>query len=93
MSPSPSAVPSPAMSPAAVLMSPTTSAPRPAPTATRTSKSPSPKPDCHPNYSVCLPRVTDLDCTEIPHKNFRVIGGRDPYKLDRDDDGIACESN
>jgi len=64
----------------------TTKPPAPRPT-------PSPKPACHPNYSVCLPIVGDLDCGEISQRNFRVIGGNDPYRLDADNDGIACEQN
>jgi hypothetical protein len=37
--------------------------------------------------------VGDLDCGEIRQRNFRVVGGKDPYGLDRDNDGIACEEN
>lgn len=48
--------------------------------------------DCNPNYDICLPNVHDLNCPDIAQKNFRVIGV-DVYKLDRDGDGIACESS
>jgi hypothetical protein len=42
---------------------------------------------------VCLPITGDIDCGEISHRNFFVIGGQDPYRLDSDNDGIACEQN
>ena len=47
---------------------------------------------CNPNYSPCLPVVSDLNCSDIPDslKPIRVIGS-DPYRLDADGDGLACE--
>ena len=47
---------------------------------------------CQPGYSPCLPRVADLNCSDIPaaKKPVRVTGS-DPYRLDGDGDGIACE--
>ena len=53
---------------------------------------PPPPADCHPNYSPCLPIVSDLDCGEIPDslKPIMVIGS-DPYRLDGDNDGLGCE--
>jgi micrococcal nuclease len=56
----------------------------PAPTRSR--------PACDPNYAgACIPPYPpDLDCGEIPHRNFRSIG-TDPHNLDVDHDGIACE--
>jgi hypothetical protein len=47
---------------------------------------------CQPGYSPCLPRVADLNCSDIPSskKPIRVTGS-DPYRLDGDGDGIACE--
>ena len=47
---------------------------------------------CQPGYSPCLPRVDDLNCSDIPDakKPIRVTGS-DPYRLDGDGDGIACE--
>ncbi|HTH22317.1 MAG TPA: hypothetical protein VL854_08885, partial [Nitrososphaeraceae archaeon] len=33
----------------------------------------------------------DKDCSDFDKKNFKVQPG-DPYDLDRDGDGIACES-
>lgn len=47
---------------------------------------------CQPGYSPCLPRVADLNCDDIPasKKPIRVTGS-DPYRLDGDGDGSACE--
>jgi hypothetical protein len=47
---------------------------------------------CAAGYSPCLPKVTNLDCSQIPNakKPVRVTGG-DPYGLDRDRDGLGCE--
>jgi hypothetical protein len=33
---------------------------------------------------------SDLDCSDFDEKNFKVQPG-DPYNLDRDGDGIACD--
>jgi hypothetical protein len=41
-------------------------------------------------YSPCLPIVTDLDCADID--GSVTVTGSDPYRLDRDHDGIGCES-
>jgi len=48
---------------------------------------------CHPSYpDVCIPPPPpDLDCGEIPHRRFRVVG-IDPHGFDRDRDGVGCES-
>jgi len=46
---------------------------------------------CEMDYTGCLPRVVDLDCTDVATK-VRVVG-EDVYGLDRDHDGIACEWN
>ena len=48
---------------------------------------------CEPGYSPCLPRVADLNCSEIPadKKPVRVTGS-DPYHLDADHNGIGCQS-
>lgn len=45
---------------------------------------------CAEGYEPCLPQVDDLDCTEI--KKAVTVTGDDPYGLDRDGDGKACES-
>jgi hypothetical protein len=49
--------------------------------------------DCMAGYTPCLPIVGDLDCDDV-----RALGkapvrvtGSDPYRLDGDDDGFACE--
>lgn len=53
---------------------------------------PSPGKGCHPNYTPCLPIVGDLDCSEIDDSLKPIhIHGADPYRLDRDHDGLGCE--
>jgi endonuclease YncB( thermonuclease family) len=51
--------------------------------------------NCDPNYDQCVPiSAYDLDCPDIYNlgmSRIRVIG-TDIHKLDRDRDGIACES-
>ena len=44
---------------------------------------------CHPNYEPCLPVSEDLDCSDI--RMPVTVTGEDPYGLDRDGDGQACE--
>jgi len=52
---------------------------------------PVPKASCHPSYpTLCLPGSPDLDCIDIPQKNFPVKPP-DPHRLDADKDGIGCE--
>jgi hypothetical protein len=47
---------------------------------------------CEPGYSPCLPRVADLNCSDIPDSKKPVrVTGNDPYGLDRDGDGWGCE--
>ena len=45
------------------------------------------------SYSgACIPIVSyDLDCSDIPDRNFRVVG-RDIHNFDGDGDRIACET-
>jgi micrococcal nuclease len=59
----------------------------------------SPRPDappaqggCDASYpDVCIPPPPpDLDCADVPHTNFRVIGA-DPHRFDGDGDGRGCE--
>jgi micrococcal nuclease len=46
--------------------------------------------DAYP--TVCIPPPPpDLDCGDIPYRNFQVLPP-DPHKFDRDKDGIGCES-
>ena len=44
-------------------------------------------------HSPCLPRVSVLNCDQIPadKKPVRVTGS-DPYRLDADHNGIGCQS-
>ena len=69
---------------------PTASAPAP-PVPTPPTPAPA-APGCDPNYSgACIPVYPpDVDCGEIPDRNFRVIG-TDVHHFDVDHDGIACE--
>jgi micrococcal nuclease len=48
---------------------------------------------CDPAYpTVCIPPPPpDLDCGDIPYRNFRVLPP-DPHHFDRDRDGIGCEA-
>jgi hypothetical protein len=49
-------------------------------------------PGCQPGYSPCLPRAADLNCADIPASKRPVrVTGSDPYRLDGDGDGVACE--
>ena len=42
-------------------------------------------------YRVCIPPPPpDLDCADIPYRNFRVLPP-DPHHFDGDHDGIGCE--
>lgn len=48
---------------------------------------------CDPSYpDVCIPPPPpDLDCGDIPYRNFRVIGS-DPHGFDGDGNGVGCET-
>ena len=47
---------------------------------------------CDPNYIPCIPPPPpDLNCDDIGF-GVRVIGPDDPHGLDRDGDGVGCES-
>lgn len=46
--------------------------------------------DCRSGYSPCLPIVTDLDCPDVVGPVE--VSGDDPYRLDRDGDGIGCDT-
>jgi endonuclease YncB( thermonuclease family) len=52
-----------------------------------------PRGGCDPSYpTVCIPPFPpDLDCSDVPHKRFRVVG-TDPHGFDGDRDGIGCET-
>ncbi|MCU0525426.1 MAG: hypothetical protein MUF72_11430 [Elainella sp. Prado103] len=49
--------------------------------------------NCHPAYpTVCIaPPPPDLDCADVPHRNF-AVQSPDPHRFDGDRDGIGCES-
>ncbi len=51
-----------------------------------------PREGCDPSYpDVCIPPPPpDLDCSDIPHRRFRVLPP-DPHHFDRDRDGVGCE--
>ncbi|WP_219884641.1 excalibur calcium-binding domain-containing protein [Merismopedia glauca] len=48
--------------------------------------------NCDPSYpDICLTSgAADLDCKDIPYRNFRVVGSN-PHRFDRNGDGIGCE--
>ncbi|GAA3008229.1 hypothetical protein GCM10010483_61560 [Actinokineospora diospyrosa] len=73
----------------------TTTKPPAAPKPTTTVAKPAS--NCNPNYSPCVPNASDVDCAGGSGNGpayvkgpIRIIGS-DPYKLDADGDGIACE--
>lgn len=73
----------------------TTAAPPPPPT---TAVTVAPSGDCTPGYSPCLPPASDYDCSggsgNGPAYTGRVSVDHshgDPYGLDSDGDGVACE--
>jgi micrococcal nuclease len=54
---------------------------------------PVPTSNCDPSYpTVCIaPPPPDLDCKDVPYKNFRVLQP-DPHRFDGNRDGFGCES-
>lgn len=69
---------------------------QPTPTPVPQAQQPAPpsNANCDPSYpDFCIPPPPpDLDCKDIPHKNFTVLPP-DPHRLDGNDkDGIGCES-
>lgn len=72
--------------------------PRPKPTP-RTTSQPSSRPDCDPNYAgACVPIASDVDCAggsgngpAYVQGPVRVVG-TDIYDLDRDGDGVGCDT-
>jgi hypothetical protein len=65
----------------------------PAPRPTLRPKPPAPASSCDPSYpTVCIPPAPpDLDCGQIPHRDFAVRGA-DPHGFDGNQDGVGCES-
>ncbi|MEM3081121.1 MAG: phospholipase D family protein [Nitrososphaerota archaeon] len=62
-------------------------------TTTRQTTTTTSQQNCDPSYpDVCIPPPPpDLDCSDIPYRNFRVLPP-DPHNFDRDRDGIGCET-
>jgi hypothetical protein len=95
----PTAAPTAAPRTAAPTVAPPTAAPTAAPrTATPTAAprtvAPTTRTNCHPAYpTVCIPPAPpDLDCPDIPYRNFPVLPP-DPHRFDgNDNDGIGCET-
>jgi micrococcal nuclease len=72
-------------------------APPPPPPPATPPPPPPPAANCHPSYpDFCIPPAPpDLDCGDFGQKDFRVkwdVPDPDPHGLDRDRDGVACES-
>jgi hypothetical protein len=41
---------------------------------------------------VCIPPPPpDLDCADVPYRNFRIVAP-DPHGFDADGDGVGCET-
>jgi hypothetical protein len=61
--------------------------------APETEPAPEPQPAgaCAPCYDPCVPPYPpDLDCAEV--RGPVTVSGPDPHGLDRDGDGVGCES-
>lgn len=84
------AAPTTTPAPTTTTAAPTTTAPPPPPTAVAPRRAVAPASTCHPSYDPCLPITDDLDCGDIG-QTVRVLGA-DDYRLDRDGDGLGCES-
>ncbi len=65
----------------------------PRPTRTQETHPSTEDGECSSEYEgACVPTDQgDVDCTELPDSDFQSVGS-DPYGLDRDGDGVACES-
>jgi hypothetical protein len=69
-------------------------APTSPPTTRRRTTTTSPPRRCDPHYpGVCIPPYPpDLDCGDVPYRNFRVLAP-DPHGFDGiDNDGVGCET-
>jgi endonuclease YncB( thermonuclease family) len=52
------------------------------------------KNQCSPDYRECVPTYPpDYDCGDLVNLGLIHVLGSDPHRLDRDGDGLACESN
>jgi micrococcal nuclease len=67
--------------------------PAPAPAAPAAPGPAEPRAGCDRRYGgACVPvHPPDVNCNELPDRNFRVLGD-DVHRLDVDGDGIACEA-
>ncbi|WP_162529328.1 thermonuclease family protein [Segeticoccus rhizosphaerae] len=64
---------------------------KPAPFAPAAPQPKAPQKNCAPGYSPCIPPYPpDLDCADV--NGPITVTGSDPHGLDRDGDGVACES-
>ena len=65
----------------------------PPPTSTTTTTTTTKPPNCDPSYpDFCIPPPPpDLNCPDIPQKNFKVLPP-DPHRFDGDKDGVGCET-
>jgi hypothetical protein len=73
---------------------PTTTRPVPATTRRRVTTTTARRSrNCDPSYpTVCIPPPPpDLNCPDIPYRNF-VVRPPDPHGFDGNDDGVGCES-
>lgn len=61
----------------------------PTPAAPPTQAPPPPSGNCVPGYSPCVPAGPDLDCPDL--EGPISVTGADPFRLDADGDGTACE--
>ena len=77
----------------AVAATPEAATHEPTPTNAPTPVGVAPQQPCSPAYpTVCIPPPPPyMDCGEIAHQGFVVLRP-DPHGLDRDRDGIGCES-
>ena len=81
---------------------PATQPPPPPPPPTTVAPAPAAPPpqSCTPGYSPCIPPGDDVDCSGGSGNGPRYVTGPvsvdpgqgDPYDLDRDSDGIGCET-
>ena len=72
----------------------------PAPVAPAPAAPAAPAGDCHPDYATCVPvkgdgsgagDANDLDCGDVRTVVQLRRPGTDPYRFDREGDGVGCE--
>lgn len=91
--PIPTALPYAAPTSAPVYIAPTAAPVYAAPAVAAPASDYAAPDNCHPNYvGACIPMDRgDINCSDIPDKGFQWVN-YDPYKLDRDKNGICCEN-